>query len=114
MFYEVYDARLINAASPDGFNKAFLTHGSATTDNVFWYEDPSTVGAPVISFSGVTAPSSPTLNYSSGVPHYTQAAANAFSYTVTVLNASGDMYTQDKLLHSDGQTAGFVLSLIHI
>ena len=35
-------------------------------------------------------------------------AANAFSYTVTVLNASGDMYTQDKLLHSDGQTAGFV------
>ena len=107
LFYEVYDARLINAASPDGFNKAFLTHGSSTTDNVFWYEDPSTVGAPVISFSGVTAPSSPTLNYSSGVPHYTQATANNFTYSVTVTNASGDMYTQNKLLNSDGQTAGF-------
>ena len=60
LFYEVYDANgLINAASPDGFNKAFLTHGSSTTDNVFWYEDPTIVGAPVISFSGVTAPSSP-------------------------------------------------------
>ena len=107
LFYEVYDARLINAASPDGFNKAFFTHGSNQTNNVFWYEDPSTVGAPVISFSSVTAPSSPTLNYSSGVPHYTQATANNFTYDVTVTNASGDMYTQNKLLNSDGQTAGF-------
>ena len=64
--------------------------------------------APVISFSAVTPPSSPTLNYSSGVPHYTQATANEFSYVVTVTNASGDMYTQNKLLNSDGQTAGFV------
>ncbi len=107
LFYEVYDVRLVNAASPDGFNKAFITHGSATTDNVFWYEDPSTVGAPVISFSGVTAPSSPTLNYSSGVPHYTQSTNNNFTYDVTVTNASGDMYTQNKLLNSDGQTPGF-------
>ena len=107
LFYEVYDARLINAASPDGFNKAFITHGAAATNNVFWYEDPSTVSAPVISFSAVTPPSSPTLNYSSGVPHYTQASANNFTYDVTVTNASGDMYTQNKLLNSDGQTAGF-------
>ena len=107
LFYEVYDARLINAASPDGFNKAYITHGAAATNNVFWYEDPSTVSAPVISFSAVTPPSSPTLNYSSGVPHYTQASANNFTYDVTVTNASGDMYTQNKLLNSDGQTAGF-------
>ena len=85
LFYEVYDARLINAASPDGFNKAYITHGAAATNNVFWYEDPSTVSAPVISFSAVTPPSSPTLNYSSGVPHYTQASANNFTYDVTCL-----------------------------
>jgi len=59
-FYQVYDVRFLNAASPDGFNKAFFTHGSATSNEVFWYEDPSTVSAPVISFSGVTVPSSPT------------------------------------------------------
>ena len=106
-FYQVYDARLINAASPDGFNKAQITHGAAASNNVYWYEDPSTVTAPVISFSAVTPPSSPTLNYSSGVPHYTQATANNFTYDVTVTNASGDMYTQNKLLNSDGQTAGF-------
>ena len=106
-FYQVYDVRLINAASPDGFNKGQITHGAASSNEVFWYEDPSTVGSPVISFGSVTPPSGPTLNYSSGVPHYTQSSNNNFQYTVTVTNASGDMYTQNKLLNSDGQTAGF-------
>ena len=106
-FYQVYDVRLLNAASPDGYNKAFLTHGSATTGEVFWYEDPSTVSAPVISFSGVTIPSSPTVAYSSGIAHYTQAAANTFTYVLTVTNASGDMYTQNTFLSSDGQGSAF-------
>ena len=103
-FYQVYDVRLLNAASPDGFNKAFLTHGSATTDEVFWYEDPSTVSAPVISFSGVTVPSSPTLAYSSGIAHYTQAAANTFTYVLTVTNASGDMYSNNTYVTQDNNT----------
>ena len=108
-FYQVYDVRLVNASSPDGYNKAFLTHGSATSGEVFWYEDPSTVSAPIISFSAVTSPSSPTLSYSSGVPHYTESTNNNFTYVVTVENASGDMYsyTNYKLLNSDGQTTGF-------
>ena len=107
LFYEVYDARLINAASPDGFNKAFITQGSNQTQNVYWYEDPSTVTAPVISFSGVTTPSSPALNYSSGVPHYTESTNNNFTYVLSVENATGDMYTQNTFLNSDGQTSGF-------
>ena len=106
-FYQVYDVRLINAASPDGFNKAFLTHGSATTNEVFWYEDPSTVTAPVISFSSITEPSSPTLSYSSGIAHYTEAAANTFTYVLTVTNATGDMYTSNTFLSSDGQGNAF-------
>ena len=44
LFYEVYDARLINAASPDGFNKAHISQLGNNTADVFWYEDPSTVG----------------------------------------------------------------------
>ena len=109
LFYEVYDARLIDAASPAGFNKAQITQGSEETQKVYWYEDPSTVAAPIITFSDMSEPSSGshTVTYSSGVPHYTQSTNNNFSYTVTVTNASGDMYTQDKLLNSDGQTAGF-------
>ena len=103
-FYEVYDVRFINAAAPNGYNKAFFTHGSATTNDTFWYEDPSTVGSPVISFSGVTEPSSPSYSYSSGIPHYTQASANNFTYVLTVTNASGDMYTQNTFVSQDNNT----------
>ena len=105
-FYQVYDVRFLNAASPDGFNKAFFTHGSATSNEVFWYEDPSTVSAPVISFSGVTVPSSSshTVAYSSGVPHYTQSANNTFTYVLTVTNASGDMYSNNTFVTQDSNT----------
>ena len=105
-FYQVYDVRFLNAASPDGFNKAFFTHGSANSAEVFWYEDPSTVSAPVISFSGVTVPSSSshTVAYSSGVPHYTQSSNNTFTYVLTVTNASGDMYTQNTFVTQDSNT----------
>ena len=86
-FYQVYDVRLLNAASPDGFNKAHINHGSANTQDTFWYEDPSTVGAPVISFSSITEPSSPTLSYSSGIAHLTESSNNTFTYVLTVTNA---------------------------
>ncbi len=106
-FYEVYDVRFINAASPDGFNKAHFTHGGATTNNTFWYEDASTVSAPVISFSAITNPPSPQLVYSSGIPHYSNHANNAFTYVLTVTNATGEMYIQNRLLNSDGQGSAF-------
>ena len=106
-FYQVYDVRLLNAASPDGFNKAHINHGSANTQDVFWYEDPSTVGAPVISFSSITEPSSPTLSYSSGIAHLTESSNNIFTYVLTVTNASGDMYTNNTFLTSDGQGNAF-------
>ena len=66
------------------------------------------MGAPVISFSGVTVPSSSshTVAYSSGVPHYTQSANNTFTYVLTVTNASGDMYTQNTFLTQGGGDGG--------
>ena len=113
-FYQVYDVRILNASCPDGYNKAYINHGSANTQEVFWYEDPSTVGAPTIAFSGVTTPpsSSHVVAYSSGVPHYTNNSANTFTYVATVTNATGDMYLYSnyKLINSDGATTGFTNS----
>jgi len=106
-FYQIYDLRMLNGASPDGFNLAKFNQGSSTTGSVFWYEDPSTVGAPVISFGNVNVPASPTLSYSSGIPHYTESTNNNFTYVLTVTNATGDMYTQNTFLNSDGQTGAF-------
>jgi len=106
-FYEVYDARLVNAPTPDGFDKAFIEHLGLQTQKAFWYEDGSTVTAPILSVTTPVTPPSPTLNYSSGVPHYTQSSNNAFTYVITCENASGDMYTQNTFLASSGQTTGF-------
>jgi len=106
-FYQIYDLRMVNGASPDGYNLAKFTQGSSTTGSVYWYEDPSTVGAPVITFGNVQYPSSPTLSYSSGIPHYTESTNNNFTYVMTVTNASGDMYTQNSFVNSDGQTSAF-------
>ena len=108
-FYEIYDLRMINGASPDGYNLAKFTQGGSTTGSVYWYEDASTVAAPIMSFSGVTAPGSGThtVAYSSGIPHYTQSTNNNFTYVMTIENASGDMYTQNSFVNSDGATTGF-------
>ncbi len=108
-FYQIYDAKLLNATSPDGFNKAFFTQDSSTTQSTFWYEDPSTVGVPDMTFGAVSPPGSPTLSYSSYVPHYTEASGNAFSYVISVTNATGDMYNSNNnvLLTAENQTAGF-------
>ncbi len=108
-FYDIYDARLLNATSPDGYNKAYFTQDSSTTASTYWYEDPSTVGVPDMTFGAVSPPSSPTLSYSSYVPHYTEAAGNAFSYQITVTNATGDMYysNNNRLLWAENQTTGF-------
>lgn len=106
-FYEVYDARLLNATSPDGFNRAYIQQFGYKTLRDFWYEDPSTVTAPVLTSTTPVTPPSPTLNYSSGVPHYTQNSSNAFTYVITCENATGDMYTQNTFLQSSGQTTGF-------
>ena len=103
-FYEVYDVRLINAASPDGYNLAKLTHGSATSNSVYWYEDPSTVSAPVISFSSVSENATPQFSYSSGIPHYTESVTNNFTYVMTVTNASGDMYSNNTFVTQDNNS----------
>ena len=114
-FYEVYDVKInsdsgsIGYACSTGVCKAYIKHGANQSANAYWYEDPSSVSAPVISFGSVTIPASPTLAYSSGVPHYTQASANAFSYDLTVTNASGDMYyySDYKLVVAENATTGF-------
>jgi len=111
LFYEVCDRRLVNAACPNGYNKAHMTHGSATTGSVYWYEDPSTVTAPDMTFGTVTTPdpASHQVVYSSGVPHYTNTSANTFSYVITVTNCTGDMYysNHNRLLWAEGATTGF-------
>ena len=108
LFYEVYDVRLLNAASPDGYNKAHITH-TGTTGSTYWYEDPSTVGVPDMTFGTVSPPSSGVTSTSSGVPHYTESGSNTFSYQISVTNLTGDMFYQNnyRAIWAENQTTGF-------
>jgi len=108
LFYEVYDVRLLNAASPDGYNKAYITH-TGTTGSTYWYEDPSTVGVPDMTFGTVSTPSSGVTSTSSGVPHYTESGSNTFSYQISVTNLTGDMFYSNhyRAIWAESQTTGF-------
>lgn len=109
-FYEVYDSRIINAPSPNGFNMAYIKHdvglNQYESQKYLYYEDPSTVSSPILSTSTPLPPASPVLNYSSGIPHYTQSTSNAFTYQITCVNATGDMYSNYTFLTTSGQTSG--------
>jgi len=113
-FYEVLDMRINSAVSPVGFNSCWIKHGASVTAsnvNSYWYEEDSPPGVPDVTFSSVTAPdtSSHEIHYSSGVPHYKNHSANAFSYVISVTNATGDMYysTNNRLLWAENATTGF-------
>ena len=110
-FYQVYDIQLVNAHlqnQTNGLHYVQYTHDTYATQKDYWYEDESTPGAPTIATSSAFVPdvNNHVLAYSSGIPHYTQAAANAWSYTIFVNNGSGDMYTRNDFVRT-AQTAGF-------
>ena len=78
-------------AVTSGWNEVNITHSKAgSTNTAYWYYDNSTPGAPTFSSTSITPPVSPTLIYSSTVPHYT--SANTFSIGFNVNKLSGDMY----------------------
>lgn len=108
-FYQIYDARIFEATSPNGFNYIKITQGSFQTTPAYWYEDPSEVSAPIITFSPVNTPNiaSHVVSYSSGVPHYTQSSSNQFSYILYLENATGDMYIDNQVVGGGSSTTGF-------
>ncbi len=108
-FYQVYDVRFVNAAvSGAGLNEVYFQHSGNTSAKGYFYEDNSTVSAPVLTTSSIYPPSSQDQDvaYSSGVPHYTNSTDNEFSYSLFATNMSGDMYINNTIATSS-QTSGF-------
>ena len=108
-FYQVYDIQLVNAAlqnETNGLHFVQFTHAGNSTQKAYWYEDESNPGAPTLIASSVYLPDSPSYNYSSGIPHYSNHTDNDFTYSLIARNLSGEMYIQNQLATSS-QTAGF-------
>jgi hypothetical protein len=74
----------------NGWNTIYITDTSGTkTANATWYYDNSAPGSPTFA-SPTIVPLSPSLTYSSTVPHYN--SSTTFRLGVTVSKLSGDMY----------------------
>ena len=110
-FYEVLDVRILDAAAPVGFNSCYFTWGAYRSGTEFFYEEDNYPGAPDMTFGAVRTPTTGehAVAYSSGVPHYTQSTNNAFTYVISVTNATGHFYysTTNRLLWAEGATTGF-------
>jgi hypothetical protein len=112
-FYEIYDVAISNVPNcPDGFNCISIQHGANETSKTqsFWYEDGSTISAPILSTGTINTPSPSThvVLRSSGIPHYTENVANAFTYVLTCQNASRDMYSNSTFCTASGGTSGLI------
>lgn len=89
-FWSVFSARATGNAT-QGWNDVYISHsGAGNTNAPIWYYDASTPGTPVFSNVAITAPGTPSLTFSSNVPHYN--STNQFDATFNVTRLSGDMY----------------------
>jgi hypothetical protein len=89
-FWQSFDARALGTVT-EGWHEVYIDHTAAGfTNKAYWYADLSSPGAPSVTNFSLTAPVSPTLAYTSTIPHYT--TANSFTLTFDVNRLSGDTY----------------------
>jgi len=108
LFWQTFDARGEGSVT-QGWNEVYIEHDQLFTDPVttgttniaYWYYDASTPGVPVFSSVTFTPNGSPTLSYSSTIPHYSNATTFTLGFDISKL--SGDMYpTSNTFITSQG------------
>jgi hypothetical protein len=103
-FWYVFSSAVSGTAAPAGWNEVYIADSAVgNTNTTVWYYDNSSPAAPTFSGSTMTPPGSPTLLYSSTVPHYTNATQ--FTIAANVANISGNTYPTSNTLAS-GSAAG--------
>jgi len=90
---------------PSGWNEVYMADTqTGNTNTLGWYYDSSTASAPVFSSKTITACASPSLTYSSTIPHYN--SGTNFNINFNVNNLSGNMYPNNGNLLTNTTTAG--------
>lgn len=108
LFWQTFDASATGTVT-QGWNEVFIRHNNlfpetvpattGTTNTAVWYYDASTPGNPVFTNATFTPVGSPTLSYSSTIPHYSNATTFTLAFDIAKL--SGDMYpTSDTFITS--------------
>lgn len=103
-FWYVFSSAISGSSAPAGWNEVYIADSATgNTNTPVWYYDNSSPAAPTFSGSIMTPPGSPTLLYSSTIPHYTNATR--FAISANVANVSGNTYPTSNTLAS-GSAAG--------
>jgi hypothetical protein len=89
-FWSVFSAHA-GGTVVQGWNEVYIADSVASnTNTTAWFYDSSNPGTPAFSSTTITPPVSPTYEYSSTVPHYTNT--NIFTLAANVNRLSGNMY----------------------
>ena len=103
-FWYVFSSAISGSSAPAGWNELYIADSAVgNTNTPSWYYDNSSPATPSFSSSTMTPPGSPTVAYSSTIPHYT--SATQFAITANVANVSGNTYPTSNVLAS-GSAAG--------
>ena len=103
-FWYVFTGRGTGTVT-QGWNEVYLDHSEASSTNTpYWYYDAASPGTPAFSNVTVTACASPSLSYSSTIPHYNSGTQFSFGFSVNRL--SGDLYPNNGNLLTNSTTAG--------
>ena len=89
-FWSIVSARASGTVT-QGWNEVRIAHSAAANTNTpSWFFDSASPGDPQVTNTTMTAPVSPTLEYSSTVPHYN--STNSFTLTFNTNRLSGNTY----------------------
>jgi hypothetical protein len=103
-FWYVFSSAVSGTAAPAGWNEVYIADSATgNTNTPSWYYDNSSPSTPSFSGNTMTVAGSPTLLYSSTVPHYTNATQ--FNIRSNVANVSGNTYPTSNTL-ATGAAAG--------
>lgn len=90
---------------PSGWNEVYIADTQAgNTNTLGWYYDSSFTTPPIFSSKTITACASPSLTYSSTIPHYN--SGTNFNINFNVNRLSGNMYPNNGNLITNSTTAG--------
>jgi hypothetical protein len=102
-FWYVFSSRATGTV-PTGWNEILISHSTAGNSAApYWFYDSAAPGTPAYSNVSVTACATPTLAYTSTIPHY--ASGTTFGFGFSVNRLSGNTYPNSNNL-STGSAAG--------
>ena len=104
-FWYVFTTTVSGTAAPSGWNEIYLSDSVTANTNIpYWYYDNSTAATPQFSSTTFSACASPSLTYTSTIPHYN--TGTNFNVGFLINRLSANMYPNSTNLTSATAAGG--------